>query len=444
MKNVKVIQTAKDTTDRLTEKESLKLNSHKADGNILEINPSKTFQQIIGFGGAFTESSAYTFYRMSEQKRNEIIEKYFDSEKGLAYSIGRVHIHSCDFALGNYTYVEDNDRELRTFTIEHEKKWTIPFIKEAEKAKGSSIKLLASPWSPPAWMKTNGDMNHGGKLLPECAPLWAKYYTKYIKAARNEGLDIRAITVQNEPAAVQTWDSCIYSAEEERDFLRKHLGPTMEKEGLSDIKIYIWDHNRDIIVNRAKGVLEDAEATKYVYGISNHWYVSEEFCNLTKVHELFPDKHILFSEGCQEGGVHLNSWETGERYGRNMIGDFNNWQEGWLDWNLILDETGGPNHVGNLCDAPIIADTKKDEVIYNSSYYYIGQFSKYIKPGAKRIEVLQQGKSALENAAFVNKDESIVVIVLNETDNEESFNLKYEEESAQYAIPAHGITTFII
>ena len=239
------------------------------------------------------------------------------------------------------------------------------------------------------------------------------------------------------------WDSCIYTPEEEGSFVKNYLGPIMEQAGLSDIKIYIADHNRDIIVDRAIGSMSDPEAAKYIYGVATHWYVSEAFENLSKVHELYPDKHILFTEGCQEGGVHLGSWLTGERYGRNMLGDFNNWQEGWLDWNLILDETGGPNHVGNFCDAPIIANTKMQELYYNSSYYYIGQFSKFVKPGAMRIQVSSSTETPLQHVGFLNEDGTVVLIVMNETDMPESFSAGDEKEYIGYELPAHSIATFI-
>lgn len=444
MKTVKIIQTAKYTNDRLTEKGKYNLEKNKSNGAVLSINENVGYQKIIGFGGAFTEAAAYTFYNLDPAKREEIIRSYFDPQTGIGYSIGRVHIHSCDFALCNYTYVEENDKDLKSFDISHEEKWTIPMIKEAIKAKNGDISLLASPWSPPAWMKTNNDMNLGGQLLPEYREAWANYIVKYIKAAREKGLNIWAITVQNEPAAVQVWDSCIYSAEEEGEFVRGYLGPIMEKEGLSYVKIYIWDHNRDIIVERVTGALADPETSKYVYGFANHWYVSEAFENLSKVHELYPDKHILFSEGCQEGGVHLGSWVTGERYGRNMIGDFNNWQEGWLDWNLILDEKGGPNHAGNFCDAPIIADTSTQQIHYNSSFYYIGQFSKFVKPGAVRIDVMADCETELLYVAFKNPDRSVVLIVMNETANVQSFNAKFGEDYIWHTLPANSIATLVL
>lgn len=455
MNRVRLIQTARDNGDRLTEKADiamLLLNTEAAaaqikleNGVTLTIKPERTYQKIIGFGGAFTEAAAYTFYRMEPERRREILNSYFDPDKGIGYSMGRVHINSCDFSLGNYTYVKNNDSKLDSFDISHEEQWTIPFIKEAQAVKGSNLLLLASPWSPPGWMKSNGEMNHGGTLLPQYREAWARYYVKYIKAMGEKGFKLWAITVQNEPEAVQTWDSCIYTAEEEGSFIKDFLGPILEQEGLSDIKIYIWDHNRDVIVERAAGTLSVPGAGKYIYGIANHWYCSEAFENLSKVHELFPDKHILFSEGCQEGGVQLGSWLTGERYGRNMIGDFNNWQEGWLDWNLILDETGGPNHVGNLCDAPVIADTKLQEIHYNSSYYYIGHFSKYIEPGAIRIGIEEETAEtqALQHVAFINEDGSVVLVIMNETDAELSFRAVLNQQVAACVMPAHSIVTLL-
>ncbi|MDU4696852.1 MAG: glycoside hydrolase family 30 protein [Paenibacillus sp.] len=437
------VLTSRDSADRMQPQGEVAVQSGAGTGRKLKVLPEQTYQTVMGFGGAFTEAAAYTLSRISPQKREEVIRRYFDPQEGLGYTLGRVHIHSCDFALENYTYIEEGDVELNTFDISRDHQWVIPLVHDAAKTAGKDITMLASPWSPPAWMKTNGDMNHGGQLKPEYREVWARYYTKFIQAYREAGIPIWGITVQNEPAAVQTWDSCIYSGEEERDFVRDHLGPTMHREGLADVQILIWDHNRDIMIERASAVLSDPEAAKYVWGTGFHWYVSEAFENVGKVHELFPDKHLLFTEGCQEGGVKLGEWFTGERYGRNIIGDLNNWNEGFLDWNLVLDETGGPNHVGNLCDAPIIADTTTDTLHYNSSYYYIGHFSKYIQPGAVRIGLDTEAPSLLATA-FRNPDGSIAVVVQNESDEALPFALELGGEAANETLPAHSIATYII
>ncbi|HAS72934.1 MAG TPA: glucosylceramidase [Clostridiales bacterium UBA8960] len=438
---MKIIRTEKQTNSRLTEvmlKEGIEANIE------LKVNSQIDYQTHIGFGGAFTEAAATTFYNMSEASQNKIIKKYFDPVEGLGYTMGRVSIHSCDFSLENYTYVEEGDQTLETFDISREKKWVLPMISAAEKTAGTKLKILASPWSPPAYMKTNGNMNHGGSLLPDYESLWAAYYVKYIQKMKEEGIGIWGISVQNEPAAVQVWDSCIYSAEEERNFVKNHLGPTLEKANLQHVNVVIWDHNRDLIVERADTVLSDEDARKYVWGTGNHWYVSEAFENLEKLHKLHPDKHILFTEGCQEGGPHPDSWETGERYGRNIIGDFNHFSEGWLDWNLVLNEQGGPNHVGNYCDAPILCYEEKDYVHLNSSYYYIGHFSKYIRPGAKRIHLQLDTCDSVYATAFKNEDGSKVLVLMNEGEQVQGINFKVDEDRFVDSVPGRSITTYLI
>jgi glucosylceramidase len=441
---MKVFQTAQNTGDRLADKGSLSAASKEdLQPVVLKLDPVKKYQSFMGFGGAFTEAAAYTLAQISEEDRMKVIESYFNQETGLGYSLGRTHIHSCDFALENYTYVEENDADLKTFSIEREQKYVLPLIKDAVKARGEGLTILSSPWSPPAWMKTNNEMNNGGKLKPEFYGAWAMYYTKYIKEMEKEGIPIWGITVQNEPEATQVWDSCRYTAEEERDFVKNHLGPVMEQEGLQDKKIIIWDHNRDIAYERAKTILSDSESAKYIWGTGLHWYVSEEFENLSKIHDEFPDKHLIFTEGCIEGGVQLGAWHTGERYARNIMGDMNNWLEGWIDWNIVLNEQGGPNHVGNYCDAPVIVDTKTGEIHYNSSYYYIGHFSKYIKPNAVRI-AHELNHESLKAVSFQNEDGSIVAVVMNDADKAETFTISVESQTADIELPEHSITTFII
>jgi glucosylceramidase len=407
----------------------------------INVDTKISFQNIIGFGGAFTESAAFTLSKISLNQRNKVLRSYYNKITGLNYTIGRVHINSCDFSLGNYTYVEDNDFELKTFNIDRELEYVIPLIKDAEKVAGHKISLLASPWSPPAWMKSNKEMNNGGYLLPEYYQVWAKYYVKYIDEFKKHDLHIDYISVQNEPAAVQVWDSCIYSEEQERDFVRDYLGPILHKK-YPNIKIVIWDHNRDVIVKRADTVLKDKKAREHVWGTGLHWYSKGLFENLTELHNLHPDKHILFTEGCIEGGVHLNDWSTGERYARNMIGDFRNYCEGYIDWNITLDETGGPNHVGNFCDAPIITDTIKEELIYNSSFYYISHFSKHVKQNSKRV-LSESDSKDLQHVSFITPENEIVLVVLNETENDYKVKLNLNTKEYLVEIPPRSIQTFI-
>ncbi len=441
-KAVTHIQTAKETGDRLQVKSPSPVESGSRTIEV-QINPYQTFQTILGFGGAFTEATAYSLSLISKEKRKEIIHRYFHPEEGLGYLFGRTHINSCDFSLGNYSYVEDGDTELKSFSIDREKELVIPLIKDAEKVAGQSLKIVSSPWSPPHWMKSNQEMNHGGKLLDEYQPVWAEYYMKYIDAMEAEGIPIWGITIQNEPEAKQVWDSCLYTAEEERDFIKNHLGPLLHTRGKSDLKVIIWDHNRDVVYERAKTVLSDPEANKYVWGTGLHWYVSEEFENLSKVHNEFPDKHLIFTEGCIEGGVQLGAWHTGERYARNILGDLNNYLEAWIDWNLVLNEKGGPNHVGNYCDAPVIVDTKKDEIYYNSSYYYIGHFSKYIKPGAVRI-ACSAASDEIQCSAFRNPSGEVVIVLMNEGEEHLSVQSDVGGQKTTIEMPAHSISTLLV
>lgn len=443
-RKIRIIQTSQ-AGDRLTEltPTAFRPDANEVENQLINIYDDISYQEIIGFGGAITEASAITAAKLGEENRSKIIEAYFDAEKGIGYSLARTHINSCDFSLGNYTYVEDEDVELKTFNIAHDKEHIIPYIKRAAETAGDSFLLYASPWSPPAWMKTNGQMNGGGKLKPEYRDAWARYYVKFIEAYEAEGLPIWGLTVQNEAKAVQIWDSCIYSAEEEAAFVRDHLGPELERAGLMDrMHLMVWDHNKERVYDRARAAFEDAEASKYIWGIGFHWYSGDHFDALSLVHDRFPDKKLVFTEGCHEGGVQLGSWKSGERYAHDIIGNLNNWMSGWTDWNIVLDEQGGPNHVGNFCDAPIIADTTTDTLTFQSSYYYIGHFSKYIRPGAVRVGSSKYTEK-LQTTAFRNPDGTIAVVVLNKTDEEVPYILRNREEIAEASIPAHSIQTVL-
>jgi glucosylceramidase len=441
---IRVIQSARDTQDRLTEKPPLTFvpDTDGRENQLINLYEDVTYQEIEGFGGALTEASAVTIAQMSEEKQQEIMDAYFHPEKGIGYTLCRTHIQSCDFSLGNYAYVENEDPKLGSFNIDRDREAIVPLIRRAAALGGKSFRLFSSPWSPPAWMKSNGQMNGGGKLLPEYREAWARMFVKYIQAYKEAGIEIWGVSVQNEAKAVQRWDSCVYTAEEEKDFVRDFLGPELERAGLSDVKIMIWDHNKERVYDRAKVAFEDEAASKYIWGICFHWYSGDHFEALSLVHDRYPDKKLIFSEGCQEGGVHLGSWQTGERYGHDLIGNLNNWTAAWTDWNIVLNEQGGPNHVGNYCDAPIIANTQTGEVVYESSYYYIGHFSKYIRPGARRIASTKY-TDLLETTAFKNVDGTIAVVVMNRTDRELPYALRCRDQLAETSIPAHAIQTLL-
>lgn len=411
------------------------------------VNPDQTFQSIMGFGGAITDAAAETFSKIPKNKQQEILTAYFDAEKGIGYTLARTTIHSSDFSSGSYTYIKEGDKELKTFSIEHDKKFRIPLIKQAIAAAGGKLTLYASPWSPPAFMKDNNSMLKGGKLKPEFYQSWANYYPKFIKAYEKEGITVWGISIQNEPMATQVWESCIFTGEEERDFLKNYLGPTMHREGLGDKKIIAWDHNRDLIYQRASTMLDDPEAAKYIWGIGFHWYENwsggeNMFNNVKLVHESYPNTNLIFTEGCKEKFDinRIGDWKLGEMYGTNMINDFNSGMVAWTDWNILLDETGGPNHVKNLCFAPIHANTKTGEVMYTNEYYYIGHFSKFVRPGAKRI-ACSPSRSALSATAFVNTDGKVAVIVMNKTEEKITYNLWIHGQATQIESLPRSIQT---
>ena len=435
--------TAKDTGQKIEQVDlSYLITDKNKEFPTIKVNRHKTRQKILGFGGAFTEASASVYEKLGAEKRAEIIQSYFGIN-GNRYNMGRTHINSCDFSLGNYSYCDTpGDIELKKFSISRDKKLLIPFITDALDATQIPIKLLASPWSPPPWMKTNGEMNHGGKLKKEYRHTWAQYYCKYISAYEKEGITIWGISIQNEPDAKQTWDSCLYTGDEERDFIRNYLGPAMERNNLLHKKIIIWDHNRDIMVERARAVLSDPEAEKYVWGTGFHWYNGDHFDAVQQVHDEFPDKKLIFTEGCQENGPHLGSWDLGERYATSIINDLNRWTVAWIDWNLILDESGGPNHVGNYCSAPIIVDTQTQDILYQSSYYYLGHFSRFIKRDDRIIESKNETKNLLALAS-INSSGSTTVVLMNKNNSKEDFNYIEGDKNLNLSIPARSIVTLV-
>ena len=443
-----VYLTAKQTDQRLAKAGQLEFKPKPQPEEwekTIFLEPAKRYQTFVGIGAALTDAAAETFYRMPEAKQQEFIKAHFNAEEGIGYTLGRTPIHSCDFSSTSYTYVEEGDRELKSFDISHDLKYRVPFIKQAMAAAGEDFRLYVSPWSPPAWMKTNNDMLQGGKLKPDCADVWADYFVEFIRAYEQHGIPIWGLTVQNEPMAKQRWESCIYTAEEERDFVKQHLGPTLVKAGMKDKKLIVWDHNRDLIFHRASTILDDPEAAQYIWGLGFHWYEGGLFDNVKLVNDTYPQLNLIFTEACNYpwNFEKISEWHWGENYGRNMIRDFNCGAVGWTDWNILLDETGGPNHVSNFCYAPVHGDTQTGKLHYMNSYYYIGHFSKFIRPGARRISSSSMAKNLL-TTAFLNQDGSIAVVVMNESDEEQPYFLWLDGKAAETHSPAHSIQTLVI
>ena len=457
---IKIYTTAKDSDYRLSltdTKQFFEGSQPPETVNSIFVNPDKQFQKILGFGGSITDASAEVFAKLPENKQQEFLEAYFDKENGIGYTLARITIHSADFSSESFTYVEDGDKELTSFSIDRDKNFRIPLIKRATNAAGGELLLYASPWSAPAFMKTNKSMLFGGKLLPEYYDSWARYYVKFIESYEEEGMPMWGISIQNEPMAVQRWESMIYTAEEERDFLKNHLGPIMEQSGYGDKNIVVWDHNRDLMAHRANVIFGDPEASKYAWGIGYHWYETwytdcYPHCdgfenmheNLALVNQSFPDKPILFTEGTVEAFStdKYQYWPNAERYGFSMIRDFNRGTVGWTDWNLLLDQTGGPNHVSNFCFAPIHGDTSTGELIYTPTYYYIGHFSKFVGPDSVRIST-SVSRNVVLATSFLNPDGTMATIVMNKSNDSINYSFFRNDRQVDLTIPPRAMQTLV-
>ena len=440
----------------------------------IRVAPEHRFQRIEGFGGAFTESSAYLLNQLSVSKRNEVLNAYF-SDSGANYSLTRTHINSCDFSRSHYSYANIiNDTQLVNFNITPDLDDIVPMIIDAQKIAKDGFKIIASPWTAPPWMKDNNDWN-GGKLKPEFYPSWANYFSKYISAYKKEGIDIWAVTVENEPLGNDAnWESMHYTPHEMNVFVKEHLGPLFKKKGLTQ-KVLVYDQNRGKELEEwAEELLTDSVLSSYIHGTAVHWYTStnqvmEESLNFT--HDLAPTKSIIHTEGCidaevphwKEDGWYWSKeatdwgydWAPEEdkkdhpkyvpvyRYARDIIGCLNNWVEGWVDWNMVLDKQGGPNSAKNWCIAPIIVDPEKDEVYYTPLYYTMMHFSRFIRPGAYRIQFNQTDKDILATAVQ-NKDGSIVLVVLNTSDQPKEMILELENNTQELQIAKEGLQTIVI
>lgn len=462
MKIVKLFETAKDTTERIQEI-PVEERFFKGKGWIptcLTLESKKTYQTFEGFGGALTESSGFVLSSLPSEKRKAAIEAYYNATTGNGYRFARIHMNSCDFSLENWACVPEKDESLESFSMERTDKYITPLavdVQNAAKNSGSDVKFLVSPWSPPVWMKDNNDMNHGGHLFASYKELWAQYFVKFIEKMAERGIQISFVTIQNEPAAVQTWDSCEWSASEEGVFAALYLGPALEKAGLGHVKIYIWDHNRDLALERLEKSLSVPDAKKYIAGLAFHWYSGDQYDNIKTINQKYPQIDLMFTEGCVEGGPRPGAWFTGERYAHNIINDLKSGTTKWIDWNIVLDMQGGPNHVGNCCDAPILADETKGTLLFNSSYYYIGHFSRFIKAGAVRLscEIVSAMTPATvsghltdeaECLAFKNPDGTISLVVTNRTEADLVFELKTDISPAftqTVFCPPRAIQTWI-
>jgi len=447
----------------------------KADNPlIITLNPEETFQTITGFGGSFTEASASLLNRLTSENRNMILEAYFGNS-GARYSLTRTHMNSCDFSLSNYSYAPiENDIKLKHFSIDEDREDLIPMIKDAMLISKEGFKILASPWTAPPWMKDNKDWR-GGKLLPQYQDTWALFFSKYINAYKKEGIDIWGFTVENEPLGnSNNWESMHFTADEMTSFVKNHLGPKLQMDG-HDVKILGYDQNRGEELKQWIDVMfADESSSKYYDGTAVHWYAStyDYFPeSLQYAHQKAPDKYLINSEACSDSEIPKwldDQWYWSKeatdwgwdwapenqkylhpkyapvnRYARDIIGCLNNWVDGWIDWNMVLDKQGGPNWFKNWCLAPIIVDPEKDEVYFTPVYYTLTHFSKYIRPGAVRIG-FKNTNETLMVTAVKNPDGSYAVIVFNPESEAKNFMLSLNEKTTEIQISAQAIQTILV
>ncbi|KAI1723625.1 glycosyl hydrolase family 30 TIM-barrel domain-containing protein [Ditylenchus destructor] len=439
----------------------------------ISIDGSQQFQTIFGFGGAFTDAAGININSLSDAAQEVLMEQYF-GDKGINYTIGRVPIASSDFSTRVYSYLDrDGDFECESFTLAPEDfSYKIPYILKASKLSKGRLKLFASPWSAPGWMKTNGQMKGGAPLKGEVNGKYYKTYSKYLIRFFEEywkhGITFWAMTIQNEPSnglkSNFRYQSTNWSSLGERSFAAKVLKPDMQQStAAKDVKIISLDDNRDLVLQWAKDLYtnDTAKESDSIDGIGIHWYEPGFYEDLSKVHDIRPDKFILATEACAgfmpaDHIPLLGDWRRGEQYGHDIINDLRNWAIGWTDWNLVLDQEGGPNWVLNDVDAPIIVNRADDEFYKQPLFYFLGHFSKFIPRGSIRIASessdinwadLTGNPNPVEHVAFQAPDGSRILVVMN-ADSKNAFRVtlkdnRNEGKIGQLMLPSNSITTLL-
>ena len=458
------------------------------ESNVINLYPDLTFQEIEGFGGALTDTVGYLYSKMNETDKKQFLEDHFGKD-GQHYRFIRMHMDSCDYSLEEYQAVADPiaDPELTTFSIERDRTYMIPLLKDAMAMTVEPFSVLLSPWSPPKQWKTpparpkndasvygaGFDLSaftpeidydtpsrcHGGSLKKEYYRSWALYLAKYVQAYLDEGIPVTMMTLQNETIAATNWDSCVWSAKEQKAFLKDHLYPVFKEAGLTDtVGLYIWDHNKERVVEFAREMIDD-ETAGIIEGIAFHWYSGDHFESLDMARTLFPDKKLMGSECCALhppgktspfaalSGMNGPSiaeveYEDAAAYGHDIIGDLNNGMNRWIDWNLCVDKNGGPRHVSSGFGAPVCANEDGTYRIL-LTYHYIGHFSRFLLPGAKRIGHSRCDDKA-ELTAAKNPDGSLAVVLLNRGQADVSCAIRMNGQIIRITLPSKTISTICI
>jgi glucosylceramidase len=471
---------------------SLAMPAANGGSLVLTIDAETMYQKYYGFGASFTESSAWNLATIPVAKRKEVLTKLFSPTDGAGFSLTRTHINSSDYSNNHYSYVEEMDEDLSTFSINedlkgftgNENKQTqgvkledasydlIPMIREAQDIPGADFKVIASPWSPPSWMKSGETSKMtNGSLQEKYQPIWAEYFSKYLTAYADEGINIWALTIQNEPLHADNarWDSNGWSAIAARDFLRDHLGPRLEMDGHlntadleSGVRVLLYDHNKSVMNDYVAATFADPEAAKYAWGTGFHWYTNSELdennwyaAELALLHKTYPERAMIHTESSID--INVNDpigqyWTTSTdyagkfipftTYAYDIITDLNNWTQGYVEWCIILSNEGKPNPYNNFNSAPVLINPETDEVIYTPLYYLLSHFSKFIRPGAHRIEL--NSDSDIDGVIYTaakNPDGTIALVVFN--NNESTFDISVSLDGVTFnqQIAAHAMQT---
>jgi glucosylceramidase len=410
--------------------------SAEAGSEQIRLNPSTKFQQILGFGGAFTDAACYTFNRLSPSQREQLFHEIFHpSEMGL--SIGRICVGSSDYSTKLYSYDDgEPDPDLTRFSIDHDREYILPMLRQARQA-NPDLFLFSAPWSPPAWMKFNNSML-GGAMRNHYFPAYAHYYLKFLQAYAAEGVPVQALTTQNEVDTDQDgkMPACIWPQEYEIQFLRDHLGPLLESNGTAT-NIWLLDHNYNLW-GRVVDSLEDERLRKYVKGVAWHAYSGTPNM-MSKVHDAFPDMEMHWTEGGPDytDPGYLTDWC---KWAGTFSDVLNNWCRSLTAWNLALDEVGRPNIGPFPCGGVVAIDSKTNQVTRSGQYWAFAHYARLIRRGARRFES-QSEAAGLRQVALENPDGQKVLIVTN-SGPARTAELRLAKMAAPVSLKANSVTSF--
>lgn len=410
--------------------------------NVITIDTSKTYQEMDGFGYTLTGGSAKHLTNMSAPAREKLLQELYGTGEGdIGVSYIRVSIGASDLDEKLFSYNDlpegDTDENMEKFDLGYDKQYLIPILQQILKI-NPDIKILGSPWSPPVWMKDNGD-TRGGSLKPEFYPAYAKYFVKYIQEMKANGVTIDAITVQNEPLHPGNNPSLLMPAEAQKEFVRDHLGPEFEKNNIKT-KIIVYDHNADR-PDYPITILDDPEAAKYVDGSAFHLY-GGTIDAVSQVHDAHPNKNLYFTEqwvGAPGDFAKELTWHTENL----IIGAPRNWCKTVLEWNLAADENQQPHTDRGGCDRCLGAVTiTGDEVTREPAYYIIAHASKFVRPGSVRVD--SNMADGLPNVAYQTPNGNIVAIVQNTSKEDKTVKINAGDKNAVVALKAGAIATFVL